>query len=57
MYDDAVRAGGPDPIPNDTDPDCSPAAADADALLAAVGLSSHAIREVLGHPAGAGEGG
>lgn len=54
MYDDAVWAGGPDPIPNDPDPDCSPAAADAGALLAAVGLSSRAIREVLGHPAGAG---
>ena len=54
MYDHAVRAGGPDPIPNDTDPDCSPAAADADALLAIAGLSSRAIREVLGHPAGAG---
>ena len=54
MYDDAVWAGGPDPVPNDTDPDRSPAAADAGVLLAAVGLSSRAIREVLGHPAGAG---
>ena len=57
MYDDAVRAGAPDPIPNDPDPDGSPAAADPGALLAAVGLSSRAIRELLGHPAGAGEGG
>ena len=54
MFDDASWAGRLDPIPDDPDPDCTPAVADAGALLAAVGLSSRAIREVLGHPAGTG---
>ena len=54
MFDDASWAGGPDPIPDDPDPDCAPAPYDAGTLLAVVGLSSRAIREVLGHPAGTG---
>ena len=54
MFDDASWAGRSDPIPHDSDPDHAPAAGDAGTLLAAVGLSSRAIREVLGHPAGAG---
>ena len=39
-------------IPHHPDPDYAPAAANADARLAAVALSSPAIREVLGHPTG-----
>ena len=59
MFDDAAAAGWPDrfqpdPIPVHPDRGFAPAASDAGALLAAVGLSSRAIREVLGHPAGAG---
>ena len=54
MFDDPSWAGRPDPITHDSDPDHAPAAGDAGALLAAVGLPSRAVREVLGHPAGAG---
>ena len=54
MFDDPSWAPAPDPIPDNPDPDCTPAVADAGALLAAAGFSSRAIREVLGHPAGAG---
>ena len=55
MFDDASWARTPDT--HDTDPDHAPAAGDAGTLLAAIGLSSRAICEVLGHPAGAGAGG
>ena len=54
MFHDASWADAPDPIPNDPDPDRAPAAPDAGALLADLGLSSRAVREALGHPAGTG---
>ena len=42
--------GGPDHL----DPGFSPPPPDTGALLAAVGLSYHAIREIVGNPAGVG---
>ena len=40
--------------PDHPDPDFVPPLPDRGALLAAIGLSSHVIREILGNAAGAG---